>query len=77
MHILQSRRHFLANASLAAAAGVLGSRASLADEGPPETTVIRLNWYPNICLAPGFISEDLLPGATSCLRTSPSEPSAI
>jgi NitT/TauT family transport system substrate-binding protein len=60
MHILQSRRHFLANASLAAAAGVLGSRASLADEGPPETTVIRLNWYPNICLAPGFISEDLL-----------------
>jgi NitT/TauT family transport system substrate-binding protein len=27
---------------------------------PPERTTIRLNWYPNICLAPGFISEDLL-----------------
>ena len=37
-----SRRDFLASASLAAAAGVLGARASLADEGPPETTTIRL-----------------------------------
>ena len=42
MHIMQSRRHFLATASLAAAAGVLGARASLADEGPPETTTVRL-----------------------------------
>ena len=28
--------------------------------GPPETTTIRLNWYPNICLAPKDIAEDLL-----------------
>jgi NitT/TauT family transport system substrate-binding protein len=60
MHIMQSRRHFLANASLAATASVVGGRIPLADDGPPETTTIRLNWYPNICLAPGFISEDLL-----------------
>ena len=42
------------------AAGVLGARRSLADEPPPETTTIRLNWYPNICLAPKDIAEDLL-----------------
>ena len=38
MQIMQSRRDFLASVSLAAAAGVLGARASLADEAPPETT---------------------------------------
>ena len=38
----QSRRHFLTSASVAAAAGVLGARGSLADEGPPETTTVRL-----------------------------------
>ena len=42
MQIVQSRRHFLASTSSAAAAGVLGTRRSLADEGPPETTTIRL-----------------------------------
>ena len=42
MQIIQSRRDFLASASLAAAAGVLGARRSLADEPPPEITTIRL-----------------------------------
>ena len=37
MQIMQSRRDFLASLSLAGAAGVLGTRTSLADEGPPET----------------------------------------
>jgi NitT/TauT family transport system substrate-binding protein len=60
MQIIQSRRDFLASASLAAAAGVFGPRTSLADEGPPETTTIRLAWYPNICTAPADIAEDLL-----------------
>jgi NitT/TauT family transport system substrate-binding protein len=60
MHIMQSRRDFLASASLAAAAGVLGARTSLAAEGPPETTTVRLAWYPNICTAPGDIAADLL-----------------
>jgi NitT/TauT family transport system substrate-binding protein len=60
MQIRQSRRDFLTALSAASAAWVLSARTSLADEGPPETTTIRLNWYPNICLAPGFISEDLL-----------------
>jgi NitT/TauT family transport system substrate-binding protein len=60
MEILQSRRHFLASASLAAAAGVLGARRSLADQGPPETTTIRLARIPAICVAPGYIADALL-----------------
>jgi hypothetical protein len=46
MQIRRNRRHFLASASLAGAAAALGSRYSLADEGPPETTTIRLAYYP-------------------------------
>jgi NitT/TauT family transport system substrate-binding protein len=61
MHIMQSRRRFLARASLAAAAGVLGiGRAALADEGPPETTTIRLRTSPSICVAPRYLAGDLL-----------------
>src|SRR5687768_10925941 len=60
MQFLQRRRHFLASASLAAAAGVLGARGALADEGPPETTTIRLRRDPAICVAPWYIAEDLL-----------------
>jgi NitT/TauT family transport system substrate-binding protein len=39
---------------------MFGAGTSLADEGPPETTTIRLSWYFNVCVAPGYISEDLL-----------------
>jgi NitT/TauT family transport system substrate-binding protein len=60
MQIRQSRRDFLVSASLAGTAGFLGARTALADEGPPETTVVRIASYPNICTAPGFIAEDLL-----------------
>jgi NitT/TauT family transport system substrate-binding protein len=60
MQIMPSRRDFLAGASLAAAASVLGARGSLADEGPPETTTIRLAYYPNNCLVPLLVAEDLL-----------------
>ena len=42
MQVRQSRRGFLASLSAAGAAGVLGARTALADEGPPETTTIRL-----------------------------------
>jgi hypothetical protein len=48
MHIVQSRRDFLASASSAAAVGLLGTRGALADEGPPEVTTLRLSSYPNI-----------------------------
>jgi NitT/TauT family transport system substrate-binding protein len=59
MQLIQSRRHFLASMSAAGAAGVLGVRASLADEGPPEVTTIRLAKIPGICIAPQYL-EDLL-----------------
>jgi NitT/TauT family transport system substrate-binding protein len=60
MHIMPSRRDFLAGASLAAAAGVLGGRGSLADEGPPETTTIRFGHDASVCVAPGRIATALL-----------------
>ena len=46
MQFIQNRRDFLASAVTGRAAGVLGARGSLADEGPPETTTIRLAYYP-------------------------------
>jgi NitT/TauT family transport system substrate-binding protein len=63
MQIIQSRRDFLASASLAAAVGIVGPRASLADESPPEVTTIRLQREEldnPICLAPEFVAEELL-----------------
>jgi NitT/TauT family transport system substrate-binding protein len=59
MRIIQSRRDFLTNASLAAAAGALGPRAPLA-EAPPETTSIRIAKTLGICSAPQYIADDLL-----------------
>lgn len=73
MRVIQSRRDFLASMSAAGAAGVLGPRASLADEGPPETTTVRfrLEVAPPtviggvvnsaICVAPHYVAEKLLP----------------
>jgi len=60
MWITQSRRHFLASASLAAAVGVLGTRRSLADEAPLETTAIRLSFTTAICFAPMDVAETFL-----------------
>jgi NitT/TauT family transport system substrate-binding protein len=60
MQVWQSRRDFLASASLAAAAGVLGTRGSLADEGPPEVSTVRLSKIPGICIAPQYVVEELL-----------------
>jgi NitT/TauT family transport system substrate-binding protein len=57
---IQSRRDFLASLSATGAAGFLGARAALANEGPPETTTIRLPYNNNICLAPGYVADDLL-----------------
>jgi NitT/TauT family transport system substrate-binding protein len=81
MHILQSRRVFLANASLAAAASVLGPRASLAEElPPPETTTVRVAlWRGYACLTPQSISEALLraEGFTDVRFVPPSETAGV
>jgi NitT/TauT family transport system substrate-binding protein len=60
MQIRQNRRHFLASLSAAGVAASLGGRGSLAQDGPPETTEIRLAYYPKNCLAPLLVAEDLL-----------------
>ena len=60
MLIIQGRRHFLASVAAAGAAGVLGPRALLADDGPPEVTTIRLAKIPGICIAPQYAVEELL-----------------
>jgi NitT/TauT family transport system substrate-binding protein len=60
MQVGQNRRDFLASASLAAAAGVLGGRTSLADEGPLEVTTIRLKKTMAICFAPLYVVESFL-----------------
>ena len=60
MQLIQNRRDFLARASLAAAAGVLGARGSLADEKPLETTSVRLTTAAGICIAPQYLAGELL-----------------
>jgi NitT/TauT family transport system substrate-binding protein len=62
MQLIQSRRDFLTQLSAASAAGVLGVRPALTDEGPPEVTTIRLRRDPSICVAPWYLAEDLLRG---------------
>jgi NitT/TauT family transport system substrate-binding protein len=60
MQIMQSRRDFLASASLAAAVGVVGTGRVLAEDGPPETTTIRLPHDPSVCVVPAYVADDLL-----------------
>jgi NitT/TauT family transport system substrate-binding protein len=60
MQIIHSRRDFLASLSAAGAAGILASGRPLADEGPPETTTIRLGKLRSLCLAPQYAAEELL-----------------
>lgn len=73
MRISQSRRAFLATLSAAGAATVLRSRSTLADEGPPEVTTIRLRRDPDDiskligggvdtadCPSPVYVAKELL-----------------
>jgi NitT/TauT family transport system substrate-binding protein len=60
MSIVQTRRSFLTGLSLAGAAGLVRVRSSLADEGALETTTVRIHKAPVICMAPQYLSEELL-----------------
>jgi NitT/TauT family transport system substrate-binding protein len=56
-----SRRQFLSTAALAGAGTLLGLPSdSLAAEPPPETKRIRLVSIPGVCVAPQYVSEELL-----------------
>jgi len=60
MQIRPNRRDFLAGLSAAGAAGILGTPGSLAAEGAPETTTIRLKQSAAICFAPAYVVEPFL-----------------
>lgn len=60
MPILQDRRRFLATLASASAASVIGAGHSQAQEGPLETTSIRLSKNSSICVAPQFVADELL-----------------
>jgi NitT/TauT family transport system substrate-binding protein len=60
MPMIQTRRRFLTNLSLAGTAGLLHAVPSQAAEGRLETTSVRIAKIGAICLAPQYVSEELL-----------------
>jgi NitT/TauT family transport system substrate-binding protein len=60
MPVMQTRRRFLTTASLVGAAGLLRVPPSLAEEGPLETTAVRLEKSAALCIAPQYLVEELL-----------------
>ena len=56
----QTRRHFLTTLSLASAASLLGAPPAPEAAEPLETTTVRLNKNPGICIAPLYFAEELL-----------------
>jgi NitT/TauT family transport system substrate-binding protein len=72
MQISQTRRDFIASISAAGSAGVFSTRGTLADEGPPEVTTIRIRREVTqpvtingvtdnaLCVAPPYVAADLL-----------------
>jgi NitT/TauT family transport system substrate-binding protein len=56
----QNRRRFLATLSSAGVAGLLGWPNSNAQDGPPETTTVRLAKISGICIAPQYVADELL-----------------
>ena len=60
MPMMQTRRRFLAIASLAGAAGFVSAPRVLAAEGSLETTTVRLSKFSAICFAPQYVADELL-----------------
>jgi NitT/TauT family transport system substrate-binding protein len=80
MGIMRSRRDFLTTLSAAGAVGLFGARGTLADEGPPEITTLRLGYWPEYaCLAPQSISTALLrmEGFTDIRFVAPSHVNSV
>ena len=61
---MNSRRNFLAAATLVGTAGFLGvrPRSIAAEPPPPETTRLRLGKVPSVCLSPQYVAEEFLRG---------------
>ena len=57
---MHTRRRFLAGLSLAGAAGLVRAPPLLAADGAIETTTVRIAKIGAICLAPQYVSEELL-----------------
>jgi NitT/TauT family transport system substrate-binding protein len=57
MPMMESRRRFLVTLSMA---GVVRAPPLLAAEGPPETTSVRIEKAPSICVAPQHLAEEFL-----------------
>ncbi|MFN0040778.1 MAG: ABC transporter substrate-binding protein [Burkholderiales bacterium] len=55
-----SRRHFLKQTSALGIASALGLPSSGHAEPPPEVRRIRMIHFPAVCLAPGYLAEELL-----------------
>jgi NitT/TauT family transport system substrate-binding protein len=62
MQTSQNRRRFLATLASVGAASLIGAQGSFAQEGPPETTTVRLGKIYGICIAPQLVAEELLRG---------------
>ena len=62
MQIIQNRRHFLAGAAAAGAAGLIGTSTPAWAEPPPETTSVRLpRWIDGAyCWAGLYLAGELL-----------------
>src|SRR5262245_61273934 len=60
MPIKQDRRQFLTTLSLAGAASLVCAPRSPAEEGPLETTTVRIASTAGICIAPQYVAEELL-----------------
>jgi NitT/TauT family transport system substrate-binding protein len=56
----QDRRRFLSTLSAASCAGFLGGARSSAQDGPLETTAVRLAKISGICIAPQYVADELL-----------------
>ena len=58
---IQTRREFLAALSATCTASVLLGRANaVVQDGPPETTKIRIAKGPPLCWAPAYVADTLL-----------------
>jgi NitT/TauT family transport system substrate-binding protein len=60
MQLWHTRRGFVASVSAAGAVGLISGAPALADEGPPETTTVRLTSASGICVAPQYLAAELL-----------------